>query len=79
MSTKWQQRFLSGIARPVKTMKNAQQPEIIRGTFYTFEGPNRDQPVLHEYAYVAARATIFDAELVTWANRRDEQLKRRTA
>lgn len=47
-------------------------PDLVRGTF------ERDGK-LHEYAYMAARATIFDQELVTWANRREAELESKRA
>jgi hypothetical protein len=47
--------------------------DLVTGTFTTIVD---GKPVLNRYAYVAKRATIFDEQLIAWANRRDEELKR---
>lgn len=61
--------------RQTRAQGQPEKPELIRGVFYTFEGPAGERAVRHEYAYMAARATIFDQELVNFANRRDAELK----
>ena len=47
--------------------------ELIRGTFVEKVVDGRE--VLGEYAYMASRATIFDQDLVNWANKREAELK----
>lgn len=52
------------------------EPVMVSGTFtHTVNGVE----VVSGYAYMARRATIWDAELVAWADRRDVELKRRRA
>ena len=54
----------------------APEPLMVSGTFIrTVNGIE----VVSGYAYMAHRSTIWDQELVNWANRRDAELKRRAA
>jgi len=53
-----------------------ERPIQIRGISYRKVGKKM---VAIEYAYMAERATIFDQELVAWAERRAAALKPRAA
>jgi hypothetical protein len=52
-------------------------PEMVRGVFRAMV----DGKEVFHYGdlYMAARATIFDAELIAWAERRAAELKRERA
>jgi hypothetical protein len=49
---------------------------LIRGASYRKAGKKL---VKLEYAYLAAPATIFDEQLIEWANRREAELKAKRA
>jgi len=52
------------------------EPTLIRGS-YTVKLNGKD--VVREYAYTAVRSTLFDADLIAWAEHRAAELKRERA
>ena len=52
------------------------EPTLIRGLSYRKVGK---KIVEYRYAYMAARSTLFDEQLIEWARRRDAELNRERA
>lgn len=55
------------------TFERSRPPDLVVGHFETIVD---GKIVRHDYAYIAKRATIFDEQLIAWANARDEHLKK---